>query len=269
MPTFIDQLGRRLELAKPPERIVSVVPSQTELLYDLGLDDRVVGITKFCVRPEEWFRSKTRVGGTKQLKLDIIPDLKPDLILANKEENVAEQIAELALQFPVWVSDVKDLEDALQMIKPVGDMTNTRVRAQEIIHAIRDGLSTMKTLATPTRAAYFIWNDPMMVAGGDTFIHNMMTYFGVDNVFGGAERYPEVTPAQLQEANPDVILLSSEPFPFAEKHTAAFAEVCPRARVLLVDGQMFSWYGSRLLHVPGYFNELRARLLSSRPHAHA
>src|ERR1700741_3198050 len=108
---FIDQTGRKISIPQIPQRIISLVPSQTELLFDLGLDKEVVGITKFCVHPPEWFQTKTRVGGTKQLKIDLIKQLQPDLIIANKEENVKEQIEELEKHFPVWISDVNNLED--------------------------------------------------------------------------------------------------------------------------------------------------------------
>src|SRR5215213_9070876 len=106
MPLFTDQLSRNVEIIRSPKRIITVLPSQTELLYDLGLRDEVIAITKFCVHPKEWFQTKMRIGGTKQLNLQKIRDLKPDLILANKEENTREDIEELAKDFPVWISDV-------------------------------------------------------------------------------------------------------------------------------------------------------------------
>ena len=114
MSIFTDQTGRKITLDKPPHRIISLVPSQTELLYDLGLHNEVIGITKFCVHPQEWFQHKTRVGGTRQINIDIIHELRPDLIIANKEENVKEQVEELAGYYPVWISDVKHLEAAYE-----------------------------------------------------------------------------------------------------------------------------------------------------------
>src|SRR5689334_18071707 len=123
MPSFTDQIGRTISLNKTPRRIISLVPSQTELLYDLGLSDEVVGITKFCVHPEEWFRNKPRVGGTKQLNMDIIHHLQPDLVIANKEENVREQVEELASHYPVWVSDINNPDDAYWMMKELGSIT--------------------------------------------------------------------------------------------------------------------------------------------------
>ncbi len=115
-----------------PQRIVSLVPSQTELLYSLGLDDRVVGITKFCVHPEEWFRTKTRVGGTKTVHIDKVLSLAPNLVIANKEENVKEQVEAIAEKVPVWVSDINNLSDAYHMIAEIGRLTDTEEKASSL-----------------------------------------------------------------------------------------------------------------------------------------
>ena len=116
MRSVTDQTGRSITIPDSPKRIISIVPSQTELLFDLGLSDEVIGITKFCVHPEEWFRKKTRVGGTKQLNMETIRSLQPDLIVANKEENEQVQVEDIAKEFPVWISDIKTLSDAKRMI---------------------------------------------------------------------------------------------------------------------------------------------------------
>ncbi|MCS7035288.1 MAG: helical backbone metal receptor [Saprospiraceae bacterium] len=247
---------------RPPQRIVSLVPSQTELLWSLGLEQEVVGITKFCVRPETWFRQKTRVGGTKTIHLDRVHALQPDLILANREENVREQVEALAERYPVWVSDVSCLPDALRMIAQIGALTHRGAEAQALIERIQEAFLAFRPGPhwRPLRAAYFIWRKPWMVAGGDTFIHAMLTAAGFENVFASAQRYPEVPLADLPQYAPEVLLLSSEPYPFAHKHFAEFQEVCPQAQILLADGEMFSWYGSRLLEAPAYFQQLRAAI---------
>ena len=123
MPIYPDQTGHSINLTAIPKRIISVVPSQTELLFDIGLDEEVIGITKFCVHPEQWFRTKKRVGGTKQLNIDIINSLKPDLIIANKEENTREEISLLQSKYHVWTSDIGHLNDALCMIYDIGSIT--------------------------------------------------------------------------------------------------------------------------------------------------
>jgi ABC-type Fe3+-hydroxamate transport system substrate-binding protein len=251
-----DMLGRELEISFPPKRIVSLVPSQTELLHDLGLEDEVVGITKFCVHPENWFRSKTRVGGTKQVHYDRIEALQPDLILANKEENTEEIVNALAGKYPVWVSDIHDMNEALQMIAAIGDITGKTEKAQEIVTGIRTSFLALQPAVNVANVAYFIWRDPWMSVGADTFISHMIAEMGWQNVFANKTRYPEISFEELAAAKPDLVLLSSEPYPFKEKHIAEIQAVVPHAKVLLVDGEMFSWYGSRLLYAAGYFREL-------------
>lgn len=241
-----DQMNYALELEKFPGRIVSLVPSQTELLFDLGLGDKVVGITKFCVHPEEWFRSKTRVGGTKTVNIEKIRSLNPDLIIGNKEENVKGQILELKKEFSVWMSDIRSLTDALVMIREVGRITDKLKEAEVIISKISSGFRdlTFNKNASKKRAAYFIWKDPYMVCGKDTFTGELLALCGFVNVFEG--RYPEVSVEELKSKNPEVIFLSSEPYPFKEKHIAELKLILPETEILLVDGEMWSWYGSRL-----------------------
>lgn len=256
-----DQLGRTISLPEKPRRIVSLVPSQTELLADLGLEAEVIGITKFCIHPDRWFRSKTRVGGTKQLHLEQLAALQPDLIIANKEENEQQQVEWLMERFPVWTSDIKTLDQACAMITAIGDITGTAEKAKTITTKINTGFAALQPLPTPLRAAYFIWQEPLMCAGADTFISHLMERCNLQNVFTMRDgRYPELTAEALHELRPDVLLLSSEPFPFAEKHRTAWQQQFPDMRVELVDGEYFSWYGSRLVDAPGYFAPLIAHL---------
>jgi ABC-type Fe3+-hydroxamate transport system substrate-binding protein len=231
-----------------PQRIVSLVPSQTELLYDLGLGDRVVGITKFCVHPSHWQKEKIKIGGTKTVHLQKVLDLKPDLILANKEENDREQVEYLAQYCPTHTTDVKTLADALDMIATVGTLTGTQTAAADLVTRIRAVFDRLPQFDAPRSAAYLIWRKPYMVAGGDTFIQDMLHYAGFSNVFAHLMRYPECAVQDLVAAAPQYLLLSSEPYPFKDKHIAELQSICPNAVIQLVDGEMFSWYGSRLLH---------------------
>lgn len=251
---FTDQLGHTIDIPVPPKRIISVVPSQTELLHDLGAS--VVGITKFCVHPETWFRSITRIGGTKQLNIDLINSLQPDLIIANKEENEKAQIETLAAKFPVWTSDIHHLEDACNMVLSIGNILQKTTEANTIATTIKERFARLQPTATAIPAAYFIWRGPWMVAGGDTFINEMLRTCGFRNVFEDLSRYPSISLAQLAASGCRLVLLSSEPFPFKEKHIAEIREYLPDADIRLVDGEMFSWYGSRLLRAPSYFQEL-------------
>ena len=253
---FTDQLGRTVKLNDFPKRIVSLVPSQTELLFDLGLEDKVVGITKFCIHPASWFKNKQRVGGTKNINFKAIEKLKPDLIIANKEENTQREIEKLMNLYPVWVSDIGNLEDALRMIVDVGELTNTKKKAIEIAKNIKADFSGFESLINKS-AAYIIWNNPIMTINKTRFINDMLKRNGLINVFAEkAKEYPEISKDELIRANPEIILLSSEPFPFKEKHLQFFNEICPSAKVVLVDGEFFSWYGSRLQKSVSYFSTL-------------
>lgn len=253
---YTDQLGQLVILPSLPQRIVSLVPSQTELLFELGLEDRIVGITKFCIHPKEKVKHKTVIGGTKNFRLDVIDQLNPDLIIGNKEENYKEGIETLQLKYPVWMSDIYTLDDALAMIEQVGALTGADARAKELAEKINTDFHTINPINHPTRTAYFIWRKPYMAAARNTIIDHILQRCGFANAFGDLERYPEIAAEQLQQVNPQLILLSSEPYPFKEKHIAEFQKVCPQARIMVVDGEMFSWYGSRLLHAPAYLQKV-------------
>ena len=253
MPVFKDQTRRTIFIDAYPKRIISLVPSQTELLANLGLSDEVVGITKFCVHPDEWFRSKARVGGTKQLNIETIHALQPDLIIANKEENVKEQIEELEKHFPVWISDVNKLTDAYEMIEQIGIISNKESKAKMLISHIKENFSQFQHSSSNPQTIYLIWQKPYMTIGGDTFIHSMIEAAGFQNIYANSTRYPEVTIEELKAKNPDLIILSSEPFPFNQKHIDELQVHLPTTKIVLADGEMFSWYGSRLIKAPAYF----------------
>ncbi|WP_420151102.1 helical backbone metal receptor [Spirosoma sp.] len=237
-------------------RIISVVPSQTELLIDLGLDDELVGITKFCVHPADKVKGKAIVGGTKTLDIEKIHHLKPTLILANEEENTRDQIEELQQRYAVHVTDVNTFPDALSMIREVGTLVGKKPEAEALACQIESSFQPVLTAYRPT-VAYLIWRKPYMVAANDTFIHTMLEIAGFRNAFAHLTRYPDVTSAALQAAHPELIFLSSEPYPFTHKHVTEFQAIYPSAKIQLVDGEMFSWYGSRLLRASNYFKNLR------------
>jgi ABC-type Fe3+-hydroxamate transport system substrate-binding protein len=267
MPLYTDQLMRSVEITSSPKKIISVVPSQTELLFDLGLDNEVIGITKFCIHPAIWFRNKTRIGGTKQLDLEKIRKLQPDLVIANREENVEEQINELARDLPVWVSDINDMNSALSMITSIGSITGKESKANELRLRIEKEFTNLKaTVQKHKKAVYLIWKDPLMTVGGDTFINEMMECAGFINIFKNKTRYPVITHGEIQSFNSKsnggncLILLSSEPYPFGQKHIEELEQQLPGFQFLLVDGEMFSWYGSRLEKAPAYFLELHNQI---------
>lgn len=262
MPFFIDQLNRTIELKKTPSRIISLVPSQTELLYDLGLEEEVVGITKFCVHPESWFRNKTRIGGTKTVNIEKVKSLRPDLIIANKEENNREQIEDLAKEIPVWISNVNTLGEAGNMITTIGEITGKTKAANDITDRLKAGFKnlSMEISHQHKKTCYLIWKDPFMTVGGDTFINDLLTKTGFENMFQQRQRYPQITIDELQRSNCQLLLLSSEPYPFQQKHINELQQYLPATKIILVDGEMFSWYGSRLLQAIAYFKNLHRQI---------
>ena len=240
-------------------RIISVVPSFTELLFDLGLETQIVGITRFCIHPKEKVKRITKIGGTKSLKIDRILALKPDLVIANKEENSKGDIEELAKHCNVLVTEIYNLTDAIQVIVEVGKLTNTRVQANAMATNITLRFEDLKNkiISNTQKVAYLIWEKPMMIAGRNTFINALLQEMNWENIYTDEQsRYPEITKDELQKLAPDLILLSSEPYPFKTKHQELYTQNYPSSKVLLVDGEMFSWYGSKLLQAPKYFEQL-------------
>ena len=244
-------------------RIISTVPSQTELLADLSLEKEVVGITKFCVHPDSWYRNKTRIGGTKNLNIDKIRELRPDLVIANKEENVKDQIEELSRFAKVLVTEIKTPDDNLRLITDLGQATNRIKEADQLKTQLASCLKSIRSIKSQT-VIYLIWSDPYMTVGGDTYINAMLDTCGLKNVFREQLRYPQLTISELQEAGPDLLFLSSEPFPFKEKHLLAFQKSLPKTKIHLVDGEIFSWYGTRLIKVKTHLDQL-LKTISTKP----
>lgn len=247
---------------KKYKRIISVVPSLTELLFDLGMNEEVIGITGFCIHPQKWFKEKVRIGGTKNLHIEKIQALQPDLIIANKEENDKRQIEKLAENCDVYLSDVNTLPDALDMIVRIGELTDHLQQAMELRFKIKKGFDALsRNQTTPKiRSAYFIWKNPWMVAANNTFINEMMRYAGLENIFEEMSRYPAITMEEIECLKPDLILLSTEPYPFKENDKDEFSKLFPQIRIAIADGEMFSWYGSRLLKSVDYFHSFRKNI---------
>jgi ABC-type Fe3+-hydroxamate transport system substrate-binding protein len=244
-----------------PKRIISLVPSQTELLYDLGLEEAIVGITKFCVHPANALKNKQIVGGTKNIKLERIIALQPDIILCNKEENTKEIVTLCSQVTHTHVSDIYTIEDAKMLIQTYGAIFEKKAAALRIVSSIESQLHLFKEFIKQKpllKVAYFIWRAPWMVAGNTTFINSLLTLNKFHNIYSDLERYPEVDISSMQgKHTPDLILLSSEPYPFKQKHVQEIKTYVPQATILLVDGELFSWYGSRLTKSFDYFKSLR------------
>ena len=253
---FVDQMGRSVEVPISIKRIVSLVPSQTELLHYFGLENEVVGITKFCIHPNSWFKSKTRIGGTKQLKIDEIIALKPDLIIGNKEENTKDDIEKLEQNgLSVWMSDINSFDEALQMIVQVGLMCGKEQEALKLSTIIIHGFKEISSIGEGRGLLYLIWDEPSFVVGKNTFIDSIIEKIGFINACD-LSRYPNLSELPNPNPNPDFIFLSSEPFPFNEQHIEKYQKLFPNSKIIFVDGEMFSWYGSRMLESVRYFQKL-------------
>lgn len=252
--TIYDQMGYEVNIPSNP-RIISLVPSQTELLFDLGAEAHIFGLTKFCVHPADKVKEKSIIGGTKKFKFDTIDALNPNLIIGNKEENYQAGIDKLKEKYPVWMSDISTRAEALDMIQKIGALCGQPKKAKRLADQIQSKFQQLQK-QQQMRVLYFIWQKPYMIAGTGTFIDDMLQAIGLNNV-APQPRYPEVSLQDINALQPDVILLASEPYPFKEKHKLLFEEAFPKVRVKLVDGEMFSWYGSRLLKAIDYFNQLK------------
>ena len=227
-------------------RIVSLVPSLTELLIDLGLETQLVGRTRFCIHPEEIVSGIPIIGGTKNPNIEKILSFKPDIIIANKEENRKEDVEVLQNHADVMITEIDSISDALECITDVGRRFEKETEANLLVSKINNELDQPPDL-TQLSTAYYIWKDPWISVGGDTYIHDVMQRFGLQNVLDDLTRYPELSLEHLQKYNPELILLSSEPFPFKEQHQKEIQELFPNSKVQLIDGEWFSWYGSRML----------------------
>ena len=262
-----DQLENIHIFVATPSRIVSLVPSQTETLFDLGLENSIVGITKFCIHPTRFKKEKTIVGGTKSVNFDKIKALNPDIIICNKEENTKEIINTLSQICPVWVTDIVTIKSNSKMILDFGKIFNIEIISKIMIQLIDYKLLLFNKLNENIKSkniAYFIWKNPWMAVGNNTYINEMLLLNGFKSVFDNSEiyesRYPEFEFDAIKNLDLDYIFLSSEPYPFKEKDAIEIQNLMG-IKTILVDGEMFSWHGSRLLKAIDYFRDLRARIV--------
>ncbi|MCH2235696.1 MAG: helical backbone metal receptor [Crocinitomicaceae bacterium] len=258
MLSCVDQMGREVKLSAPAKRIISIVPSQTEYLCDLGLQEEVIGITKFCILPNDWFRTKERVGGTKNLDLDKIRELNPDLIIGNMEENTKADIQSLENEFPIYMSDVLTIDSAFDMMLDIGLLVGKTEEAKLLVSEIKEDFSSFPKFEG--KVLYFMWKNPYMTAGKATFIGKMIEFLGFTNLYEEEDgRYKEISDEEIKESPASLYLLSTEPFPFKENDVEEFQNKFSK-KAIVVDGEMFSWYGSRMKLMKAYFSNLKARI---------
>jgi ABC-type Fe3+-hydroxamate transport system substrate-binding protein len=257
---IIDQTRREIKLNFEAKKIICLVPSITEYLFDLGLENNIIGITKFCIKPKNKVKNVSKIGGTKQLKLQLIDELKPDLIIANKEENIKSEIEYLCKKHTVYISDVNTINEAYKMMLDIGVLTSKENESKKIVTEIKHVFNDIKNLFKNINVVYFIWKKPYMLCGDNTYINSVLTHLGFKNLINHLDRYPQIEVTKLIELNPDVCLLSTEPYPFNEKDCLELNTVLAFNKSIIVDGEMFSWYGSRMLQWGSYSLALKKSL---------
>jgi len=246
--TIYDHLGREISYSYPPKRIISTVPSISETLGDLNLELEVLGVTRFCVHPSHWKKEKTIIGGTKRLDFTRISNLNPDLLIGIKEENVKPQVDEIAAKFPYWIGDVNSFNDNYRLISDLGALCNREDEAESILKNTKKVIESLKNgLKRKAKVLYFIWRGPYMLAGNNTYINSFLEELGFENAAKKLHgRYPKTDVEQIKLLDFDFILLSSEPFPFNQLHAQELKVNFPDKTILFVDGEIFSYYGSRV-----------------------
>ena len=246
-----------------PSRIISLVPSQTELLFNLGLVKSLVGITKFCVHPKELKAQIAQVGGTKKINIKTIKNLNPDIIICNREENTALMVEELSEFCLVLVTDIATINDNINMIFSFGQLFDRENEARLWIDKINSAYTHFKIFiqSQPVKkVVYFIWKNPYMVAAAGTFIDEMLRINNFKNVYENENRYPVIELEKTVEKSPDILFLSSEPYPFKKKDADEITKIITNVKIIFVDGEMFSWYGTRVLEAFGYFRILHSQI---------
>lgn len=261
---FIDDLGNVLSFDKKRTKIVSLVPSITETLHELNVEEHIVGITKFCVHPIHFKATKTIVGGTKKVNIDKIKALEPDIVFCNKEENTPEIVKQLQVFTQVYVTQIESIEDSKRMIQNFGKLLNRRTEAELLNQKIELKLHDFQNYITnyePKKVAYFIWYSPWMAAGNNTYINYLLTLNKYQNIYSNKESYPIIQAKKIRlEGDPDFVFFSSEPFPFKDEHLFEMGRHTHHAKAIYVDGEMFSWFGARLLKAFDYFKKVRERV---------
>lgn len=264
-----DILGREIAVTTPPQRIVSLVPSLTEYLCAIGAADRLVGVTDFCTEPAEVVANIPKVRGTKNPHREQIHELRPDLILAAKEENRKQDVQWFEqANIPVFVTDICRVDDAIPQLAQVAGLVEAADMATPLLNNIQQHLTSLQQelLDRPRkRFLTFIWREPWMVVGGDTYAHDLLTRCGGENLalhFEG--RYPRATLEDFLACNPDVIFLPDEPYVFTKKDLDAFipfttVPAVQSSHIHLCDGKLLTWYGPRMIEAIAFCQHIFAK----------
>lgn len=241
----VDATGVEHDTARPPERIVSLVPSLTETLFDLGLGDRVVGVTDFCIFPHDIPQSIPRLGGTKNPDLDSLEELAPDLVHMNVEENLPRHARRIAKRSRVFASEPRSVDDVCRLMRQLGSIHAVEGRASEW----SDRIESMRASATGSSFSFVcaIWKDPWMWCGGDTYVSGLVETTGGRNLLHERERYPRIELEEIVEMRPDRIFLPDEPYVFNESDASRIQAIALSGTRVIgpFPGHLFTWHGTR------------------------
>jgi ABC-type Fe3+-hydroxamate transport system substrate-binding protein len=245
---MIDVRGRAFDFPRAPQRVVSLVPSLTETLFDLGAGDAVIGITDFCIFPPDL--QLPRVGGTKNPRVEDVRALAPDLVHMNLEENLRRHAEAIETFAPVFVTEPKSVDDVVTLIRQLGELHGHRGEAAMLVARLQDELARM-----PRRSFTFacpIWKNPWMWCGGDTYVSRLVEAAGGVNVLRNLERYPNVYLDEVMRMRPEIVFLPDEPYLFTEEDAAAIRGT----RVIgPFPGHLFTWHGTRTILGLGLLRE--------------
>jgi ABC-type Fe3+-hydroxamate transport system substrate-binding protein len=260
----VDAAGNVHPRADSNARIVSLVPSITELLFSLGLGGRVVGRTGFCIHPRDAVRDVPKVGGTKDVKLEVLRELHPTHVIVNVDENDLVTYQKVKQFVPhVIVTHPNDPVDNIALFRLLGDVFSAETRAEQLTVELEHQLTACQAAAwNAERVLYLIWKDPWMAVASDTYIARTLVCVGWNVTIGpggwsGAARYPIIPDIEGASQTVDRALLSSEPFMFRQRHVDELRDRL-NVPVDLIDGEMTSWYGSRAIRGLAYLREFRA-----------
>lgn len=261
MITITDARNKKIVFSEPPKRVVSLIPSITEALFDLGAGEAIAGVSNYCIHPAEGVKNKIKVGGQKNPDMGKIKAIHPDLIILNMEENKPEHIKFLSQHYTTWVTYPRLFRDAENLLMQLGKVFDAESRASVYADKIRISSKQLSSIRRrKIKTMYLIWRNPWMSINRDTFIHNVLELHHMENVYAKRDkRYFEVTAQDIEDADPDIIILPDEPYHFREKHKSEFSHLSVSAvknsRIFLADGTYFCWYGTRTARASQYIHK--------------
>ncbi|MBI9038391.1 MAG: ABC transporter substrate-binding protein [Bacteroidales bacterium] len=261
---FFDGLGRTICLDKIPKRIVSLCPSITETLCELGLADKIIACTDYCVHPIDVVKNFNKIGGPKNFSEEKILNLKPDIIFAVKEENETCKINRISKKVPTYVFDINSIQEGIEMIKTLGNIFEIQNISDCFIEKMQEGYKNLTKVNSNIKCLYLVWKQPYIAVGGDSFIDSVLYQINIKNCLRNSKKkYPKIK-LKLLENQFDLLILPSEPYSFSENDIDGFEKIFPEKEIIKVDGEMFSWYGTHQLKAISYLQKLVINLNSKK-----